>query len=142
MNVRVRRLIATALPPIVFGALFIGLWQWWVVAFEIQPFVVPRPSNIWTEFVEQVHLVREPFDPGGGVQALALHGFAEFVDFAGLQGQVRVAAKDRQLDFESVEEPAARRGIGGEHVPGDVHGDVVVLVGEPQDQAALDRGQQ
>ena len=81
MNARVRRVLETAIPPIVFGVLFVALWQWWVVAYEIQPFVVPRPSNIWKEFVDQVHLVRKAsivtgFNALIGLVLGALLGFA------------------------------------------------------------------
>lgn len=58
MTLKLRRVAEVTIPPIVFGVLFVGVWQWWVVTYDIQPFVVPRPTEIWREFVEQVHLVR------------------------------------------------------------------------------------
>ena len=43
-----RRALAVLLPPIVFGALFLGLWQLIVKAAQIKPYVLPAPSDIWT----------------------------------------------------------------------------------------------
>jgi NitT/TauT family transport system permease protein len=34
------------------------LWQWWVVAFDIKPFVIPRPTDVWRALYDEFHLVR------------------------------------------------------------------------------------
>lgn len=39
---------ATVLPPIVFGALVVGLWQWFVEARHIAPYVLPSPGAIFS----------------------------------------------------------------------------------------------
>ncbi len=49
---RAWRAIAVVAPPVVFGALFLGLWQWVVKAAGIQPYVLPAPSDIWTAFTK------------------------------------------------------------------------------------------
>jgi NitT/TauT family transport system permease protein len=54
---RLRRAAALVLPPIVLGVGLVALWQWWVVAKDIQPFVIPRPSAIWTELTDKSDLV-------------------------------------------------------------------------------------
>jgi NitT/TauT family transport system permease protein len=47
LNVTVNRVAATLLPPIVFGALFVGGWQLFVRAEHVRTFVLPAPSDIW-----------------------------------------------------------------------------------------------
>ena len=46
---RVRGFLAGVVPPIVFGIAFLGLWQWFVVARDIKPFVLPKPTAIWEQ---------------------------------------------------------------------------------------------
>jgi NitT/TauT family transport system permease protein len=36
-------------PPLVFGALFLGAWELFVRVRDIKPFLLPRPSAIWGE---------------------------------------------------------------------------------------------
>lgn len=55
--VRARQLIASVVPPLVFGVLFLGAWQWWVVTYDVQPFVIPKPTAIWQSFVDDFTLV-------------------------------------------------------------------------------------
>lgn len=52
-----RRAVALLLPPIVLGVGMVALWQWWVVAKDIQPYVLPRPSSIWSELTDKSDLV-------------------------------------------------------------------------------------
>lgn len=54
---RLRSLAATVLPPLVLGVLFLAAWQAWVVVSDVQPFVIPRPSEIWKAFVNDFDLV-------------------------------------------------------------------------------------
>jgi NitT/TauT family transport system permease protein len=42
----------TILAPIILGVAVIGLWQGAVKVFDIDPFIVPSPHAIWTEFVD------------------------------------------------------------------------------------------
>lgn len=41
------------LPPILFGVLLLAAWQLTVTVGRIAPFIVPAPSAIWAELVEQ-----------------------------------------------------------------------------------------
>jgi NitT/TauT family transport system permease protein len=52
MNGRRRRPpdIGRVLPPIVVGVGFLLLWQAFVVARKIQPYVLPKPTAIWDQF--------------------------------------------------------------------------------------------
>jgi NitT/TauT family transport system permease protein len=52
-----RRGAAMLLPPVVLGIAMLALWQWWAVAKDIPPYVVPKPSAIWTEFTDKFDLV-------------------------------------------------------------------------------------
>src|SRR5215210_8015602 len=58
MSAGLRRVVETWLPPLILGALLLGVWQWWVVTYDVQPFIVPRPTSIWSEFVDQIDRVR------------------------------------------------------------------------------------
>ena len=40
-------------PPVVFGAVFLALWELVVRAFDLEPFVLPAPSAIWTAFSDR-----------------------------------------------------------------------------------------
>lgn len=42
----------TVLAPVVFGLVFLGLWQLLVTALEVDPFLVPAPSAIGAEFLD------------------------------------------------------------------------------------------
>lgn len=53
-----RHVASTVLPPVVLGVGFLALWQWWVVAYDVQPFVIPRPTAIWQSFIDDFGLVR------------------------------------------------------------------------------------
>ncbi|MFL6065908.1 MAG: ABC transporter permease [Friedmanniella sp.] len=44
--------VRSVLAPLVLGATVLGLWQLAVVALDIQPFVVPSPSAILTQFLD------------------------------------------------------------------------------------------
>lgn len=59
MNARVRHLAAVVLPPVVLGVLFLVAWQTWINVSDVQPYVIPKPSSIWTAFVDGFHLVRD-----------------------------------------------------------------------------------
>lgn len=53
-----RNLVSVVLPPVVLGVGFLAAWQLWVVAYDVQPFVIPRPTAIWQSLVDDFDLVR------------------------------------------------------------------------------------
>jgi NitT/TauT family transport system permease protein len=55
--VRVRNAAGVVLPPLVLGVLFLVAWQAWVVVSDVQPFVIPRPTDIWRSFIDDFNLV-------------------------------------------------------------------------------------
>jgi NitT/TauT family transport system permease protein len=54
---RIRNVAAVVLPPLVLGVLFLAAWQAWVIVSDVQPFVIPRPTDIWRAFVDDFDLV-------------------------------------------------------------------------------------
>ena len=46
-------------PPLVFGAIFLGIWELIVVVFDIKPFLLPAPTAIWSEFLERSDYIIE-----------------------------------------------------------------------------------
>lgn len=56
-TVRARQIAGSLLPPLVLGVVFLAAWQWWVVAYDVQPFIIPKPTAIWTSFVDDFTLV-------------------------------------------------------------------------------------
>jgi NitT/TauT family transport system permease protein len=57
VSTRTRQLLSQALPPLVLGVLFLAAWQAWVVARDVQPFVIPKPTAIWQSFTSDFSLV-------------------------------------------------------------------------------------
>jgi NitT/TauT family transport system permease protein len=47
------RFLRSVLPPVVLGVVVVVAWQVTVTLGRIAPFIVPAPSAIWDEFVEQ-----------------------------------------------------------------------------------------
>ena len=61
-----RRAASAVLPPVVLGLVFFGAWQWWVVAFDIKPFIIPRPTKILGAFIDDFGLVKSACIVTGG----------------------------------------------------------------------------
>lgn len=53
-----RRLLDVALPPAVFGVIFVLLWESVVQGFDLKPYFLPAPSAIWDAFSDNTALVR------------------------------------------------------------------------------------
>jgi len=56
---RLRRVVGLVLPPLVLGALIIAAWETWVNVRDVQPFIIPKPSAIWRQFVDSQSFVRD-----------------------------------------------------------------------------------
>ena len=52
-----RRAALGLLPPLVFGVVFLGVWQLFVRAAHVRSFVLPAPSDIWTSARASHHLI-------------------------------------------------------------------------------------
>ena len=44
-----RRAVSGVWPPLAFAVLFLALWEWFVQARDVRPFVLPAPSAIWEQ---------------------------------------------------------------------------------------------
>ncbi|MFZ4811438.1 MAG: ABC transporter permease [Ilumatobacteraceae bacterium] len=49
--------LRAAIPPAVLGIGFLVAWQVWVEVYDVQPFVVPKPTAIWNSLVDNADLV-------------------------------------------------------------------------------------
>ncbi len=78
---RILRGVAVVLPPIVLGVAFVIAWEAWVNVRDVQPFIVPKPSSIWSSFLDDNELVRNAAEVTGlnalvGLVCGSLLGFA------------------------------------------------------------------
>lgn len=48
MTPRLKRTGATLAPPLIFGLLFLAVWQLFVRAANVRSYVLPAPTDIWT----------------------------------------------------------------------------------------------
>lgn len=77
---RIGHVLAVVLPPVVLGVVILAVWQLWIVAFDIKPFVIPKPTAIVSSFVDDFALVRDASKVTGvnaliGLVCGALAGF-------------------------------------------------------------------
>ena len=56
---RTRTLLSVVGWPILFGALFLALWEAAVQVFDLKPYFLPAPSAIAEAFVDNVDVIRE-----------------------------------------------------------------------------------
>lgn len=52
-----KRIAAVALPPLVFGVLFVAGWEALVRGLDLKPYFLPKPSDIWQAFTDNWRLV-------------------------------------------------------------------------------------
>ncbi|WP_236049062.1 ABC transporter permease [Paractinoplanes ovalisporus] len=62
------------LPPVVFGVVAIALWELIVTAGRIAPFILPAPSAIWEQFLEQRQNIWEAALASGANALIGLVG--------------------------------------------------------------------
>lgn len=56
---RARNLLAVVVPPLVFGVLFVALWEAVVKGFDLKPYFLPAPSAVIDSFFNNFDNVRE-----------------------------------------------------------------------------------
>lgn len=56
-STRARQGAEMLLPPIVFGVVFVALWQAWVTIRDVQPFIIPKPTAIIQSLFDNPSLV-------------------------------------------------------------------------------------
>jgi NitT/TauT family transport system permease protein len=54
---RARQGAEMLLPPVVFGVVFVALWQAWVTIRDVQPFIIPKPTAIIQSLFDNPSLV-------------------------------------------------------------------------------------
>jgi len=59
-------LLRSLWPPVLFGLLFVAAWQASVRVFDLKPYFLPAPSEIWQQFHENLRLVWEAAAVSGG----------------------------------------------------------------------------
>lgn len=63
---RLRRAVSAAWPPVLFGAVLVGIWETAVNVFDWKPYFVPAPSAVWRAFNDNATLIREATSVSGG----------------------------------------------------------------------------
>jgi NitT/TauT family transport system permease protein len=56
--VNARRVVSAVWPPVLFGFVFLALWEIAVKVFDWKEYFLPAPSVIWEAFVKNIDLVR------------------------------------------------------------------------------------
>jgi NitT/TauT family transport system permease protein len=69
---RAGRVLRSVWPPLVFGVVFLGLWELAVDVFDWKPYFLPKPSRIWDEFVDNLTSIREAAWVSGGNALIGL----------------------------------------------------------------------
>ena len=64
MNAVARRL-SGILPPLAFGALFLGAWEGFVVWRHIKPFVLVKPSQVWSAGLDNLQRIVDAMEVSG-----------------------------------------------------------------------------
>lgn len=54
-----RTAVRAVWPPLVFGVAFLAIWEVAVAVFDFQPYFLPSPSAIWSEFRANTDLIWE-----------------------------------------------------------------------------------
>ena len=60
-----RSVFGVVWPPVVFGVAFVAVWEAAVKVFDFQPYFLPAPSAIWTQFRENTALIWEASQVSG-----------------------------------------------------------------------------
>ena len=69
---RPRSAVRAILPPFLFGVAFLVLWEVSVKAFDLKPYFLPAPSEVWRQFRENLDLIWEAARVSGGNALMGL----------------------------------------------------------------------
>ena len=85
--------VATSvLPPVAFGVVVLALWQWFVDARDIAPYVLPAPSAIWSAAVDGHSLIASAArDTGANALVGLLAGSVLALVAAAVAVRIRIA---------------------------------------------------
>ncbi len=62
----IRSRMARLAVPVAFGVLLVGAWEAYVVVFDVERFLLPKPSAIWSALVEHREAIRDGLEVTGG----------------------------------------------------------------------------
>lgn len=54
---RARAIWSELWPPVLFGIAFVALWEWFVNARDVAPYLLPAPSAIWDQLTDNVDII-------------------------------------------------------------------------------------
>lgn len=54
---RARAIWSELWPPVLFGVAFVALWEWFVKARDVKPYLLPAPSAIWEQLSDNVDII-------------------------------------------------------------------------------------
>ena len=61
-----RSMFSVLWPPVVFGVAFLVIWEAAVKVFDLKPYFLPAPSQVWEQFRENLELIWEAARVSGG----------------------------------------------------------------------------
>ena len=61
-----RSMFSVLWPPVAFGVAFLLLWEAAVKGFDLKPYFLPAPSQVWEQFRENLELIWEAARVSGG----------------------------------------------------------------------------
>ena len=67
-----RRIFRAVWPPVVFGIVFLALWEAAVEVFDWKPYFLPKPSRIWDAFTSNVDQIWAAARVSGGNALIGL----------------------------------------------------------------------
>jgi NitT/TauT family transport system permease protein len=86
-----QRRLAVIVPAIGFGILFLLLWQWFVIARDIKPYLLPKPSDIWHQIsLNQTEIVKAARNTGTNALVGLICGSVAGVAMAFLASRFRI----------------------------------------------------
>jgi NitT/TauT family transport system permease protein len=54
---RARAIWSGRWPPVLFGVAFVALWEWFVKARDVKPYLLPAPSAIWDQLTDNLDII-------------------------------------------------------------------------------------
>jgi NitT/TauT family transport system permease protein len=54
---RARAIWTELWPPVLFGVAFVALWEWFVKARDVKPYLLPAPSAIWDQLTDTLDII-------------------------------------------------------------------------------------
>ena len=86
-----QRRLGVILPAVGFGILFLLLWQWFVIARDIKPYLLPKPSDIWHQIsLNQTEIVKAARNTGTNALVGLICGSVAGVAMAFLASRFRI----------------------------------------------------